>query len=210
MGESPEIDFDTVRLLIEKAREGDDAAQSDLAEHVQNYISIMADQKLEKSIRTNVGPSDIVQQTLIQMVKGIDNYRGQSTAEFYGWLNQIVKNEAKRASRDLKRQKRDIRRQTSMDGQDSVVRRMNTPQDAHPTPGTEAISKERIELFYRALEQLPEDYATVIRLRNLDELSFDEIGEKMGRSSGAVSKLWFRAIVKFQAELDKLDEQTRH
>jgi RNA polymerase sigma-70 factor (ECF subfamily) len=207
VSETPDINLDTVRLLIGKAREGDDSARSDLAQHVQSYVTIMADKNLERGVRTNVGPSDIVQQTLMQMVNGIEDFRGESTAEFYGWLNKIIQNEANRASRDLKRQKRDIRRQRSLDAQDSVVKKIHSPEDNHPTPGTEAIGNERIELFYRALEKLPEDYATVIRLRNLEELGFNEIGEKMDRSSDAASKLWFRAIVKFQKELDQIDGQ---
>lgn len=206
LSDSPDFDLDTVRLLIDKARDGDGGAQSELAQHVQSYVSLMADKNLEQSIRSNVGPSDIVQQTLIKMVNGIDNYRGESKEEFFGWLNMIIRNEANRVSRDLKRQKRDIRKQKSFDAGDSLAQKINIPEDSHPTPGTEAISKEQLELFYTALDKLPEDYSTVIRLRSIEEKDFKTIGEEMNRSADAASKLWFRAVVKFQKELDLLDD----
>ena len=208
MSETPDFDLDTVRLLINQAREGDDAAQSKLAGHVQNYVLLMADRNLERSIRSKVGPSDIVQQTLIKMVNGIDNYRGGSQEEFYGWLNTIVRNEANRVSRDLKRQKRDIRKQKSFDAGDSDLQHIGIPTDSHPTPSTQAVSKEQLGLFYSALEKLPDDYAKVIQLRSIEELDFKAIGEKMNRSADAASKLWLRAIVKFQKELDLLDDNS--
>lgn len=205
---NPELDLDTVRLLINQARDGSNDAKSDLAEQVQNYLSIMADRKLNKTVRPAVNPSDIVQQTLIRMVDGIENFRGQSTEEFYGWLNQIIRNESAKASRDHTRLKRDIRRQRSLSDLESVSKMMNEPVDRNPTPGTNAISNERIDLFYDTLDKLPEDYAKVIQLRNLDQLSFKEIASEMDRSVDAVSKLWYRAVVKFQKELERINDNS--
>lgn len=201
------LNLDTVRVLIEDAREGDQIAKSDLAQQVQSYLSLMADRKLHQGVRRCVNPSDIVQQTLIRMVDGIENFRGQTTAEFYGWLNQIIRNESAKANRDLTRQKRDLRRQRSLTDQESVSRKQQEPADGNPTPGANAISNERIEIFYDTLDQLPADYAEVIRLRNLEQLPFKEIAKKMDRSVDAVSKLWYRAVVRFQNEMEKVHDE---
>lgn len=209
MNDDSKLDLDTVLVLINQARDGVQSARSDLARQVQNYLSIMADKKLNRAVRPNLNPSDIVQQTLIRMVDGIDNFRGQSTEEFYGWLNQIISNESAKANRDFTRQKRDVRRQQSLSDMDSVSRLMQEPSDANPTPGANAVSQERIELFHETLGKLPEDYATVIRLRNLEQLPFKDVAEKMGRSVDAVSKLWYRAVVKFQHELEQLEDHSR-
>jgi len=198
-----EFDLDTVRLLIEQARDGDMQAKSDLATQVQSYLSMMADRKLNPAIRSNVNPSDIVQHTLIRMVDGIDNFRGTTRAEFFGWLNTIVQNESARANRHYRSQKRDITRERPMAQQETGSFFFAEPSDNQPTPQTSALSQERIQLLYELLKKLPEDYAEVIRLRNLEQLSFREIGEKMERSEAAANKLWNRAIVKFQSELEK-------
>ena len=171
----------------------------------------MADRKLDKSLRPNINPSDIVQQTLIQMVNGIANFRGSTSTEFYGWLNQIIKHEAVKAGRNFKRKKRDVRRQRSVDDRCSEGKTIDEPADYNPTPGTNAISNERRHgAFPSALERLPTDYAEIIRLRSLEQLPFKEIADKMHRSVDSVSKLWYRAVVKFQQELELLDDNTRH
>ena len=198
-----ELELDTVRLLIEQAREGDMQAKSELAVQVQSYLSMMADRKLNPAIRSNVNPSDIVQHTLIRMVDGIDNFRGTTRAEFFGWLNKIVHNESSRANRRFHSKKRDITRERSMAQQETGSFFFAEPSDSQPTPQTNALSQERIQLLYELLKKLPEDYAEVIRLRNLEQLSFREIGEKMERSEAAANKLWNRAIAKFQTELEK-------
>lgn len=206
MDEQEDFELDTVRLLVEQARDGDTAAKSELASQVQSYLSMMADRKLNPVIRSNVNPSDIVQHTLIRMVDGIDNFRGTTRAEFFGWLNTIVQNESARANRHYRSQKRDVTRERSIAQPDSGSFFFVEPSDGQPTPQTSALSQERIQLLYELLKRLPEDYAEVIRLRNLEQLSFREIGDRMDRSEAAANKLWNRAIAKFEAELEKSDE----
>lgn len=206
MDEQDDFELDTVRLLVEQARGGDVAAKSELASQVQSYLSMMADRQLNPAIRSNVNPSDIVQHTLIRMVDGIDNFRGTTRAEFFGWLNTIVQNESARANRHYRSQKRDVTRQRSIAQPDSGSFFFVEPSDDQPTPQTSALSQERIQLLYELLKRLPEDYAEVIRLRDLEQLSFREIGERMERSEAAANKLWNRAIEKFQKELEKSNE----
>ena len=47
---------------------------------------------------------------------------------------------------------------------------------------------------------VPEDYQQVIVMRYQDDLTFEEIGRVMGRSSEAVRKLWTRAMGRLQQE----------
>ena len=206
MADSLDLELDTVRLLIDQIRDGNDSARSELINQIQSYVGLMADHNLDKAVRAHIAPSDIVQQTMIKMVNGIDNFKGESTPEFFGWLNKIIRNEAFKARRDLTRQKRDFRRQQSL-GQARDDSRMNLDlEEQQLTPQSNAMAKERVEVFHKALNGLTEDYATVIRLRNLENLSIAEIAKKMGRTKDAVNRLWYRAVLKFEKELGKLDD----
>lgn len=198
-----EFELDSMKSLIEQARDGNAQAKSDLASQVQSYLTMMADKKLNLAIRPNVNPSDIVQHTLIRMTDGIEDFRGTTRAEFFGWLNMIVHNESARANRYFRSQKRDVARQAPLGQQDSGSFFFNEPSDENPTPQTSALSRERIELLHRILARLTDEHAEVIRLRNLEQLSFREIGERMNRSEGAATKLWNRAIEKFQIEYEQ-------
>lgn len=51
------------------------------------------------------------------------------------------------------------------------------------------------------LAALPDDYREVLFLRNLDGRSFPEVARVMGRSVGAVTMLWTRAVRQFRAAL---------
>lgn len=164
MEQEDDFELDTVRLLIEQARDGDAQAKSELASQVQGYLTMMADRKLNASIRSNVNPSDIVQHTLIRMVDGIDNFRGQTRAEFFGWLNTIVQNESSRANRHFRSQKRDVARQRSMTQESSGSFIFVEPSDSQPTPQTNALSAERVQLLHKLLKKLPEEHGEVIRL----------------------------------------------
>ena len=54
----------------------------------------------------------------------------------------------------------------------------------------------------RALGRLPEDYREVLLLRYQGDLSFEEIGRRLGRSANAARKLWLRALHKLEQELE--------
>ena len=206
MADALNLEIDTVRILIDRVRTGDHAAQTELVRHVESYVSLMADRNLDRRLRHVVGPSDIVQQTMIKLINGIDQFNGQSTPEFFGWLNKIVKNEALKSQRDQTRQKRDMRRRRSLDQMADDSKMAFDPKAAGDTPQTSALASERVELLETVMKGLPKDYATVIRLRNFEQLSFPEIAEKMNRSTDSVSKLWYRAILKMKRQLEGLDD----
>lgn len=202
-------DLDTVRLIVADINGGNADAWPDLSRHISDYLTLMAEKNLPQSIRGQVNPSDVVQQTMLKVVQGIDGFRGHTTAEFYGWLNTILRNQSLRFTRDMTRQKRDIRRQVSINQDERDEQpRIDLP-DAMATPKSQAIAREQLELIERALRKLPTDYEQVVRLRNFDELPYEQIAEKMNRSVGAVTQLWFRAMVKLRKELESLENETR-
>jgi RNA polymerase sigma-70 factor (ECF subfamily) len=75
--------------------------------------------------------------------------------------------------------------------------------DPRRSPRASLIAKEESEALQAALARLPEDYRTVLRLRNWDGLPFAEVGRQMERSEEAVRKLWSRAILRLQEEFER-------
>lgn len=167
-------DLDTVRLIVAEINQGNADAWPRLTNQINNYLTLMAQKNMPHAIRGHVNPSDIVQQTMMEVVQGIDNFRGKTTNEFYAWLNQILRNQSLRTARDLTRKKRDVRKQFSIsrEGKEDQPK-IDLPDDAH-TPGSQAISRERLALMEQALTALPEEYEQVIRWRSLEEMSFDK------------------------------------
>jgi len=197
----PEVDIATMSQLVDAAREGDNEARSEICRQVQGRLNHMADQHLDAGLRRKLNPSDIVQATMIRMVQGFGDFRGATSAEFYGWLNTILKNEVNSTRRDFQRQRRDVRKETEAN---SAVVRGQARTDERPDRPLR--SKEKMARFRQVIDRLPPDYAQVIELRSIQELSFEDVAREMDRSVNAVSKLWGRALIALQQELSMLDD----
>jgi RNA polymerase sigma-70 factor (ECF subfamily) len=65
------------------------------------------------------------------------------------------------------------------------------------------MQRERAAGLQAAISRLPEDYRQVIVWRQVEDLSFEAIAERLGRSLDATRKLWWRAIQKLQDELQE-------
>ncbi|MEO1528556.1 MAG: sigma-70 family RNA polymerase sigma factor [Planctomycetota bacterium] len=198
---SSPIDLETISQLVIAARDGNIDAHDQICRLVRGNLTRLADQQLDPPLRRKMNPSDVVQTTLARMVRSFDDFRGSSTAEFYGWLNTILTNEIHSSRRDLHRHRRDIRREE--DASDEALTRPDTRQQ---TPLSLVQHRDTLTRFREAVSQLPADYAEVIELRGIQELPFSTIASRMGRSEDAVSKLWGRALVKLQQELSKVDD----
>jgi len=203
---SLEIDLDTVSLLVPKAKAGSDEAREKLLGHIQDYVGLMAKTKMPANMNGKFGASDVVQQSLAQVIQRFDDFRGESPGQFYAWLRTIVTNEARQLQRDFHRAKRDINKERRLANDVSGSAVGFVPRDGQPTPGTNAIASERVSRLNEAIDRLSEDDATVIRLRSLQRLPFKEVATSMERSVGAVTKLWYRAILRLEQELAGNDE----
>ena len=205
-GDEMELDPNSVSQLVEKARQGDDQAREKILVQMRDYLELMANKHMDFSLQDKAGPSDLVQQSMAQVYEKIDQFRGSTEAEFRGWLKAIVINEMKKIQRTFLTGKRNVGRENSIQA-NTAADRTDLPLDKNLTPSSAAIAAENIQHFYRILDQLPNDYARVIRLRSIEQLAFEDIAQQMNRSYNAVTKLWYRAVLKFEELLRESGDQ---
>lgn len=191
--------------LIDRAKLGSVASQNDLFDELRTYLLAIANEQFDQRLQGKLGPSDIVQQSMIRAVENFGDYRGRSEAEFRGWLRQIVINEARLAYRGFVAGKRDARREQAIHTDDSFAA-PHEPIDQNLTPAAHTLAVEQTEVIKHLINQLPDNYQTVIRLRNWEELSFEEIGQRMNMSISGVAKIWYRALVEIQKLYQQQDE----
>ncbi len=190
------MDLNSVSALFGKINEP--SVKDELMTLMQGYLQTIAEQNVESSLRQKMGTSDIVQQSFLQVIEHFENFRGESTAQFKAWLKTIVINEIKKSRRSFFTVKRDVKRETTFADQAEPV---PSQTSRFATPSTEALASERIETFHAVLQELSGEDAMVIRLRSIEGLTFEEVGQRMNRSKDNVSKLWYRAVIKFEAKL---------
>jgi RNA polymerase sigma-70 factor (ECF subfamily) len=189
--------------LIRRARDGDEAARNDLFERCRNYVAILASTQVESWLQAKVDASDLVQQTMLDMHRGLAQYRGDSQGQWLAWLRAILAHNAAEFVRQYrgtaKRQpRREAPRVRPALGASEVVW---DPVDPGESPSQAALHREDDLRLADGLARLPADYRRVIQLRHLERLPFDEVAQRMERSRPAVQMLWMRAIRRLQQEL---------
>lgn len=193
---------DAVRELIARTRSGDEAAREELFERCRRYVGLVARVQLESWLQQKVDASDLVQQTLMEAHRGFERFRGETQAEWLGWLRQIVTHNATDCVRHWqKAARRNVNREVPLGGLPGGISgsfRADVADRDGATPSEVAMQHEQELELADALDQLPEDYQEIIVLRNLQRLPFDEISARMGRSRGACQMLWTRAIQQLQ------------
>jgi RNA polymerase sigma-70 factor (ECF subfamily) len=182
-----------------------DPAPAAQLERYRSWLGMLARLQVEPRFRAKFDPSDIVQQTMLEVVRGWPQFRGGSDAELAAWLRQIL---AHVLLHEMRRfggaQRRDVDREISLE--QALAESSRKLGDALAAPGSspsEQAGRHELELrLADALAKLPADYAEVILLRNVEGLSHDEIAKRMGRGVGAVRMLWVRALARLRLELD--------
>ena len=183
--------------LLNRARTGDDAARDELFARCRTYVGVVARAEVESWLQAKVDASDLVQQTLLEAHREMDQFRGSTEGEWLAWLRRILSHNAVDFVRHYKgTAKRQINREVRMHAQtaDNSLGRTLDLSAGIETPSELVIRKEREIEIAEAISELAPDHQEVIMLRNLQRLPFNEVAERMGRSRPAVQMLWMRAL----------------
>ena len=197
-------DEDRRTELLGLARQGDAQAHGLLLEMYRPYLTLLARLQIGRRLQGKVDPADMVQETFLEAARCFAQFRGVSEPELTAWLRQIlVARLAHLVRRYYGTQARDIRLEQALT--DDIYQSSQALQLAfiatQSTPSQAVSQREQAVLLADALNCLPVDYREVIILRHLEELTFPEVSERMGRSVDSVEKLWVRALARLRRTL---------
>jgi RNA polymerase sigma-70 factor, ECF subfamily len=192
-------------LLLAQARAGDARARGQLLELYRNYLRLMARQLISQPLRARIDASDLVQETFLKAYRDFAGFLGTSEPELVAWLRQIL---VRTVADQVKRHRakgRDYRREEPLDvmldrSSLAIQQALAVPVSS---PSSRVSRREQAVLLANALEKLPDAYREVFILRNLEHVPFDQIAARMGRSSGAVRKLWTRTMLSLKRMLEE-------
>jgi RNA polymerase sigma-70 factor (ECF subfamily) len=174
--------------LLRRAREGSDEALNELyARHAGKLLALIR-LRMGKDLRAQLESRDILQAALLKSFEHLGQLDGSDTGSVMGWLARIAENEVRDRADYHGRQRRDARREVPLDeGFGAVAERARSAL-------SQVIWGEEAERLERALESLDEKHREVILLRKYEELSYREIGERLGKSEDACRMLLARAM----------------
>jgi RNA polymerase sigma-70 factor (ECF subfamily) len=194
---------DSAAQWLPAARAGSREALGKLLEATRRYLLTIAQQELDPDLRAKNSPSDVVQETFVEVQRAFGQFQGDTEAELLAWLRQLLLHRVgklRRRYRDT--QKRRLAREVALGGDDSSDGPAGGLAANALSPSGQAVEHEQDQALQAALGRLPEDYRRVITLRYEEQLPFEEIGRLLQRSPEAARKLWARAVERLHEELD--------
>ena len=187
------------RLDIDNARSGDRGAIDRLLTRTRKRLEGIAERSLGAGMREKTAVSDIMQSAYLQVVRDLEEFRGNTDDAFVAWVGRILENTVRRKRRYFSAQKRS----DSSDATTELARRRRPIT----TPPSAIGRAEDIVLVGRALERLQEDYRRIIVMRVVDELTHEQIAAQMDRSVSAAKMLLSRARAALSLELESLSDE---
>lgn len=140
-------------------------------------------------VENGTDSADVLQEVFIKIFKGIKRFHGWSSLKT--WIYRIAVHEALNHRRGWLR--RHAREPLSVeDGHEDSVMAFSEAQARVETPYEALEQSERQELLRRALSSLAQPYRTVVVLREIEGLSYDEIAQVLGLSEGTVKSRLMR------------------
>lgn len=145
--------------------------------------------------RSMLEPEDVMQVTYLEAFMQIDRFDPARGTPFEAWLSHIAQNNLRDAVRGLSRlkQPQPKDRVHASPGLDSYTGLLDAIGVTTTTPSRVAAAAEAESAIESALAALPDDYAAVIRLYDLEGRAIGDVAAAVKRSPGAVHMLRARA-----------------
>ena len=183
--------------LVTKAVQGQKDSYKKLVDKYNRPIYF----HIRKMIKEQELVEDLVQEVFIKAFKNLATYSNQYA--FSTWLYRIATNHTIDYLRKKKLPTFSISDpKKTKDGEVEV----QLPDTSFATDAP-IIKHERKAIVQEAIANLPEKYRKVIRMRHMDELSYDEIADELNIPLGTVKAHIFRAReLLYKALIDKKDK----
>jgi RNA polymerase sigma-70 factor (ECF subfamily) len=184
------------RRLLERIEAGDRGAfEQLLAEHRPDLHQFVV-LRLGTRLRARVDPSDVVQETQLEVFRRLADFLRRQPMPFHLWLR-----------RTAYQQLLTLRRRHAVAGQRAIGREVALPERsslalarqllaAGSTPSDQLSRREQIRRVQSALGQLPDGDREVLVMRTFEGLSYREIGCLLDIESAAARKRHGRALIR--------------
>lgn len=179
--------------LIDAFKQGERSAFDRLINHYQDKIFTLCRYLLESPEDAD----EAAQDTFVKAFVGLKDY--SPSACFYTWLYRIAVN-------TCLDQKRKFSLRSFFFSSDNDLQPDDFPSQ-NPTPEALLVTKQSMQVLQAGLNRLSSKLRTVIVLKELEGLAYEEIAEILDVSVGTVKSRISRAREELHAQMKKITEQ---
>jgi RNA polymerase sigma factor (sigma-70 family) len=185
--------------LVAAVRAGDDSAFEELYRRYQPRIARFVCSMLRDSARCE----DIAQEAFLSALRRMR--ATDAEINFKPWIYQIARNAAIDSYR---RNSHAV--EVSMDADDGLRASDRTRLvGLDGSPDAALVTKERMDHLQGAFDELSDVHSRVLVMRELEGMSYREIGQKLDLTRPAVESALFRARRRLESEYEELSEGRR-
>lgn len=198
----PEEDLSDSLDLVRHAQEGELAAFGELFARYYPRVRALVRQRLDQGLRRDMDSDDLLQEAMLDAIRGFERFELRSRAELIGWFARIVENRMRSAGRHQHAAKRDRDKEVSLRFVAEYLEQSSAgfqPEADTPGPQQLATEREELERLQACLDRLEPDQRRVLLLRHRHNLSWGAIAHELGRSSADSARMHYtRARIALQ------------
>lgn len=145
--------------------------------------------------RNSGDAEEAVQETFLDVLRALPNYRVEGPARFETWLYRVTVNRCRSRLR---------RKRIPTDDWDEIEERLERTPETHPSYNPEgvALKQEQAIELWRAVDQLPDAQRAVVLLRYQQGFSYSEIAQALDINEGTVKSRLYHAHRKLKEQLE--------
>lgn len=178
--------------LVRKAAAGDPVALNRLLLRCFDATLQRIARRMPMDLERHVAPDDILQESLADVFRGIKTLQIQTWPGFVSWLRTIVDNRIRMTARSIRAAKRGPGTYAVSQAESRSL--IASIAASERSPRSWLACQEQLELVREAVEHLDTTHRNVLRMRFLEGLDYDKIGEALEKKGGAVRMVAFRAL----------------
>lgn len=186
--------------LVARLKRRDEAAFNELITLYQARIFRL----VFRMLGDRAEAEDLAQEVFVTVFKSIDGFRGDS--KLSTWLYRVATNHCKNRIKYLQRRARGKKKEFDEIAEAGALESatMNpSSRIARPDHIVEAYEKE--QLLKKAIAALDDDHRTLIVLRDIENLTYDQIQEITGLAEGTVKSRLHRARHALREKVKRLE-----
>ncbi len=188
--DQPAASPDVVESLIRRCLQGDQAAWDLLVRQHRRKVFNIA----YKFVGSHDGAEDLTQDIFLRIFKSLHTF--DRRANFQTWLISVSRNLCIDHYRSIRKEREVIDR--------DVDAGELSPASAGGGPLAALEQRDRVALLRQALGALPESLRTTVVMRDLQELSYREIADRLHLPEGTVKSRINRGRTELARQVDKL------
>jgi RNA polymerase sigma-70 factor (ECF subfamily) len=173
-------------VLIESAKDGNQTAFTELMGYYKDSLYFL----LLKMVNSKEDAEDLMIETFEKAFRKIKTYN--SSYAFSTWLFRIATNHGIDFMRSSRKQPQNIYLESKLDFEHSTSKISEISED-DLNPEEEIINAQNKIALKNIIKKLPADYRNILIMRYFEEMSYNEISDKLELPIGTVKARLFRS-----------------